>query len=331
MRPRLRAFTTDRRRVLILGAGALAAAATPASAQNRPAPRLGVVATVAQVGDIVARLGGDRVRVTTLLGEGVDPHTYRLTRADTNRLAQADMIVWIGLGLEAQFERTLTEFARRKPVIAVGELLPRDRLLADPEYQGRFDPHVWNDPILFARGVEAVRDALIMRDPTGADLFRRNAAEMVADLQRLDAYTRQAVGTIPAERRVLVTAHDAFAYFGRAYGIEVHGIQGLSTESEAGVREVQRLVELIVTRRVPAVFVESSVADRNVRALIEGAAARGQEVRIGGELFSDALGAPGTYEGTLIGMLDHNVTTIVRALGGEAPERGMQNRLGQRQ
>jgi manganese/zinc/iron transport system substrate-binding protein len=316
------------RRALLTAA--LAAAALPSGAAFAQERRraLGVVATVAMVGDTVARIGGERVRVTTLMGEGVDPHTYRQTRADVNRLAGADMIFWMGLDLEAQLERLLTDFARRKPVVALGELLPRERLLAHSEYADRFDPHVWMDPTLWARAAEAARDALIVRDPAGADLFRRNAAGLIEELQRLDAYAKRVFPSVPERARVLITAHDAFNYFGRAYGLEVHGIQGLSTESEAGVREIQRLVDLLVERRIQAVFVESSVADRNVRALVEGAAARGHAVRIGGELFSDALGRPGSYEGTLIGMLDHNVTTIVRALGGEAPERGMQGRLG---
>jgi manganese/zinc/iron transport system substrate-binding protein len=314
------------RRALLVGTAALGLVG-PAAAQRRP-QRLNVVATVAMVGDMVARVGGERVRVTNLMGEGVDPHTYRQTRADMNRLAAADMIFWNGLYLEAQLERVLQDFARRKPVVAIGELLPRDRLLADPEFQGRFDPHVWMEPALWSRAVEAIRDALITRDPQGADTFRANAAAVLAELERLDAYARRIFATVPERSRVLVTAHDAFSYMGRAYGLEVHGIQGLSTESEAGVREIQRLVDLLVERRIQAVFVETSVADRNVRALIEGAAARGHIVQIGGELFSDALGKPGTYEGTLIGMLDHNFTTIVRALGGDAPERGMQGRLG---
>lgn len=316
----------SRRDLLAAGVAILPVlAAGPAVAQRA---RLNVVATVAMVGDVVARIGGERVRVTTLLGPGVDPHTYRQTRADMNRLAAADMIFWNGLYLEAQLERPLQDFARRKPVVAVGELLPRDRLLADPDYPTRFDPHVWMDAALWARAAESVRDALIVRDPGGADVFRRNAATLLEEFRRLDDYARRSFATVPERSRVLVTAHDAFSYMGRAYGFEVHGIQGLSTESEAGVREIQALVDLLVERRVAAVFVESSVSDRNVRALVEGAAARGHAVRIGGELFSDAMGRPGTYEGTIIGMLDHNVTTIVRALGGDAPEKGMQGRLG---
>jgi manganese/zinc/iron transport system substrate-binding protein len=172
-----------------------------------------------------------------------------------------------------------------------------------------------------------VRDRLTARDPAGAAAYAANAARHVADLEALDAYARRVLAAIPEASRVLVTAHDAFNYLGRAYGLEVRGIQGISTESEAGLREIEALVDLLVARRVGAVFVESSVSDRNVRALVEGAAARGHKVVIGGELYSDALGAPATYEGTYVGMIDHNVTTIARALGGEAPAAGRLGRL----
>lgn len=160
--------------------------------------------------------------------------------------------------------------------------------------------------------------------------FRRNLGALQARIAALDAYAERAIASIPAQQRVLVTAHDAFNYFARRYRIEVKGIQGLSTESEAGVRRIQELVGLLVDRRIPAVFVESSVSDRNVLALIEGARARGHAVALGGELFSDAMGPPGSYEGTYVGMIDHNVTTVVRALGGQAPEKGFQGRLGSR-
>jgi manganese/zinc/iron transport system substrate-binding protein len=158
--------------------------------------------------------------------------------------------------------------------------------------------------------------------PDHAEIFRANARTHLAEISDLAVYSQTALASIPAEARVLITAHDAFNYFGAAYGFEVVGIQGISTESEAGLSRISELVQMLVARDIRAVFVESSVSDRNIRALIEGAAARGHQVAIGGELFSDAMGAPGTYEGTYLGMIDHNVTTIVRALGGDAPERG---------
>jgi manganese/zinc/iron transport system substrate-binding protein len=295
-----------------------------AAAQTR---KLKVVTTVSMLADAVRAVAGNRVDVTSLLGEGVDPHTYRPTRSDIARLSGADLVIANGLHLEAQLDEPLKALSRTKPVVLAAERIPREQLLAAADYPGRFDPHVWMDPKLWTLVVEAVRDALTQRDPAGRATYAAGAQAYAAELADIDSYSRKVLESVPQSLRVLITAHDAFNYFGRAYGFEVEGIQGLSTESEAGLRRVEELVRLIVSRRIRGVFVESSVPDRNVRALIEGAAARGHELILGGELFSDALGAPGSYEGTVIGMLDHNVTTIARALGGEAPGRGMAGKL----
>ncbi|MBY0531602.1 MAG: zinc ABC transporter substrate-binding protein [Xanthobacteraceae bacterium] len=277
--------------------------------------------------DTVRAVGGIRVEVTSLLGEGVDPHTYRPTRADIARLSAADLVVANGLHLEAQLDETLKSLARSKPVLFAAEKIPAAQLLADDEYKDRKDPHVWMDPKLWAIVVETVRDVLIARDPAGKATYETGAKAYVSEIMRLDEYAQKILKTVPESSRVLITAHDAFSYFGRAYGFEVEGIQGMSTESEAGLKRIEELVTLIVTKKIRAVFVESSVPERNVRALVEGARARGHKIEVGGELFSDALGAPGTYEGTLVGMLDHNVTTISRALGGQTPPRGLNGKL----
>lgn len=297
---------------------------TSAKAQQKP---LRVVATVSMLADTVRAVGGSRVEVASLLGEGVDPHTYRPTRADIARLSSADLVIANGLHLEAQLDETLKALARSKPVLFAAEKIPQSELLADEDYKDRKDPHVWMDPKLWSIVVEAVRDTLIERDPAGRAAYQAGAAAYLAELSRLADYSRKILNTVPKEARVLITAHDAFGYFGRAYGFDVEGIQGLSTESEAGLKRIEELVTLLVSRKVRAVFVESSVPERNVRALVEGARARGHQVVVGGELYSDALGAPGTYEGTLIGMLDHNVTTISRALGGDTPLRGLNGKL----
>ncbi|MCP3904246.1 MAG: zinc ABC transporter solute-binding protein, partial [Planctomycetes bacterium] len=214
-----------------------------------------------------------------------------------------------------------------KPVYAVTELVDERYLLQPKAFAGHFDPHVWMDVRGWMKAVQAVSGTMIDVDPDGAEIYRANTIAYLGELQRLDDYARSCIESIPAQRRVLITAHDAFNYFGRAYGIEVLGIQGISTESKAGVSDINRLVDTIVDRKIAAVFVETSVAERNVRALVQGAASRDQEIAVGGLLFSDAMGAPGTYEGTYIGMIDHNVTTITRALGGTAPERGLNDRL----
>lgn len=281
-----------------------------------------MVATTGMIADAAMAVGGDLVEVTALMGPGVDPHAYRQTRSDIVATAQADLVLWNGLYLEAQLEEFLLELAETRPVIAVAEAIPETQLIGSEDYEGRFDPHVWMNPNLWSRVVLATRDAMIAVQPEAADSFRANADAHLAELADLAVYSQTVLASIPAEARVLLTAHDAFNYFGAAYGFEVVGIQGISTESEAGLQRIAELVDMLVARDIRAVFVETSVSDRNIRALIEGAAARGHEVVIGGELFSDAMGAPGTYEGTYLGMIDHNVTTIARALGGQAPARG---------
>lgn len=279
----------------------------------RAAP-LNVVATTGMLADTVRAVGGERTAVHALMGTGVDPHTYRQTRSDIQRMTRADLVVWHGLFLEAQLEKFFHDLSRHRRVVALTEAIPKDLLHASEDYPGRYDPHVWMDPKLWRYVVIATRDTLIDSDPEGRSTFEANAAVYLAQLDALDAQSRDQLAAVAKEARVLVTAHDAFGYFGRAYGFKVLGIQGISTESEASLNQIERLVKVLVERRIKAIFVESSVADRNVRALVEGAAARGRTVRIGGELYSDAMGAPGSREGTYLGMLEHNVATIATAL-----------------
>ncbi|KXJ58761.1 MAG: manganese transporter [Thalassospira sp. Nap_22] len=288
---------------------------------------LNVVATTSMIADAARQVAGDRAEVTALMGPGVDPHSYRQTRSDIAALARADLVLWHGLYLEAQLEEFFLDLGKRRNVVAVGEAVAREKLLSHADYEGRFDPHVWMDPKLWETVVYAVRDALIKSDPDGEATYNANADAHVAEIEKLVAYMTSVTATVPKQSRVLLTAHDAFSYFGRGYDFDVLGIQGISTESEAGLRRVEELVDTIVERKISAVFVESSVPERNVRALIEGASARGQDVTIGGTLYSDAMGEPGSYEGTYIGMIDHNATLITRALGGDAPEGGFQGKL----
>lgn len=294
------------------------------AAQAKP---LNVVATTSMIADAARQVAGERAEVRALMGPGVDPHSYRQTRSDIAAMARADLVLWHGLYLEAQLEEFFLDLEKRRNVVAVGEAIDTSRLLSHADYEGRYDPHVWMDPQLWEIVVMAVRDALIKTDPDGKATYHANADKHRADIARLIDYMKTVSVTVPENSRVLLTAHDAFSYFGRGYDFDVLGIQGISTESEAGLRRVEELVDTIVDRKISAVFVESSVPERNVRALIEGAEARGQHVVIGGTLFSDAMGEPGTYEGTYIGMIDHNVTLITRALGGDAPEGGLQGQL----
>ena len=288
------------------------------------------VATTGMVGDIVRNVAGDRAEVAVIMGPGVDPHLYTASRDDVARMGRADIIFYSGLLLEGKMTDALVRIAGRKPVMAVTEALDESYLLEPEEYAGLYDPHLWMDPTAWSRCVNAVAERLAEFDPPNADLYRRNAEDYRRQLEELYDYGRQALGTIPEGSRVMITSHDAFNYFGRAFGIEVHGIQGLSTQSEAGLARINELVDMIVDRNIRAVFAETSVPQRSIESLVNGARARGHEVRIGGELFSDAMGTRSTYEGTYIGMIDHNITTVTRALGGEAPERGMQGKLGGR-
>ena len=316
------------RRTLLAGVGTVLLAALALNPAQAVGGRLNVVATTGMIADAITQVGGERVEVRALMGPGVDPHGYRQTRSDIMAMTSADAVFWHGLFLEAQLEQFFHELGDIKPVVALAELLPQDSLLGSEEYEGRHDPHVWMDPALWADVVEAARDALTDLDPEGAETFAANAETHLQELSELQDYAAGVLATVPPEARVLVTAHDAFNYFGRAYDYEVMGIQGISTESEAGLAQIESLVRLLVDRRIGGIFVESSVSDRNVMALIEGARAQGHDLTIGGELFSDAMGSPGSYEGSYIGMIDHNVTTITRALGGEAPEKGMKGLLG---
>ncbi len=287
------------------------------------------VATVGMVGDVVRAVAGEHAEVETLIRPGVDPHLYRPTRDAMAALQSADAVFYVGLLLEGKMTDALIRTANEgRRVFAVAEAVDPSVLLEPEDFAGHYDPHLWMDPALWVQTVDIVRERLAEMDPDHADDYAANAAAFKTELEQLDAYAERALATVPESRRVLVTAHDAFNYFGRRFGFEVVGIQGLSTESEAGVRDIERLVDLLVERDVPAVFVESTVPEKNVRALIDGARQRGHAVTIGGELFSDAMGEVGTYEGTYVGMIDHNVTTVARALGGEAPPEGMRDRLG---
>lgn len=306
--------------------------ATPVPAGPLPGSGEGrlmqVVATTGMIADPARAIAGDRAMVTALIAPGVDPHLFKPTRSDVQRLLNADIILTNGLLLEGRMGDALARAsAAGRSVRAVAELVdPALRLAAEEEGKAH-DPHLWMDPSAWARVVEVIRDVLIEADPEGAETYRKNCAAYVAELDALDAYAKAQLGAIPPDRRVLVTAHDAFRYFGRRYDLTVLGVQGISTESEAGLQDIERLVSLLVERRVPAVFAESTVSDRSVQALVAGARARGHSVTLGPSLYSDALGDVDTYEGTYIGMIDHNVTTIARALGGSPPERGMRGKL----
>lgn len=286
-----------------------------------------VLATVGMVADVVREIGGDRVEVAQLMGPGVDPHLYKATRDDVQQIMSADVIFTSGLMLEGRLEDTFNKVAATKPVFAMTSTLPTDLLLSPEGAGGHPDPHVWMDVAAWANCLDVISSGLSKSIPEYTEEFQSRSVAYRKTLQSLHEYGLTSIGSVPKEHRVLVTSHDAFNYFGRAYGLEVIGVQGLSTESEAGLQRINELVDLLVERKVAAVFVESSVPQKNILALIDGARSRGHEVKIGGELFSDAMGPAGSYEGTYVGMLDHNITLVTKALGGTAPERGFCGKL----
>jgi manganese/zinc/iron transport system substrate-binding protein len=314
--------------VLLLLAGS---GCKPSSSVNTPKPdgKYQIVTTCGMVTDIVRQVAGDHAEVTGLMGEGVDPHMYKPTRGDVKRLSEADVIIYSGLLLEGRMADLFTKMARNRPVYAVTEQIAEEPnfLLHPTGAEAHADPHVWMDVAAWSRCTATVADALSEYDPEHAADYRANAEAYQAKLMQLDDYVKRVIDSIPAEQRVLITAHDAFGYFSRAYEIPVMSIQGISTESEAGVDDINRLVDAIVKRKISAVFIETSVSPKNIRAVLEGCADRGWQVEIGGTLFSDAMGKSDTYEGTYMGMLDHNATLIARSLGGEAPATGFQGKL----
>lgn len=276
---------------------------------------ISVAATTTMVADLVRQVGGERVQVHGLMGPGVDPHLYKASAQDVVKLQRAQVIFYNGLLLEGKMADLMTRMARSKrTVYAVTEAVPEDLLLSPEEFAGHHDPHLWLDVSLWAQCIGTVRDGLIAADKEGSDYYTARAATVKREMAELHAWALAKAGELPKERRILITSHDAFNYFGRAYGFDVVGLQGISTVTEAGLADMTQMVDLIRQRGAPAIFVESSVPPQAIQRIAADAG-----VRVGGELFSDAMGTPGDIEngydlGTYQGMIRHNLTTIVEAL-----------------
>ncbi len=276
--------------------------------------RPSIVTTTGMIADLAKTIVGDAATVHSLMGPGVDPHLYKPTEGDVRRLSEADLVLYNGLHLEGKMADILGKMGREKSVVPVAEVLRPDQLLSPPGFSGQPDPHVWFDVGLWAQTIDAILPAVEKLVPEKKGLFADTASALRAELLELDEWVLSRIRSLPEERRILVTAHDAFGYFGRRYGMEVVGLQGISTATEAGVRDVTRLVDLIVARSIPAIFVESSVSSRSIESVQAACRERGHSVEIGGSLFSDAMGADGTEGGTYPGMVRQNVETIVGAL-----------------
>ena len=295
--------------VVAILSGAWAVAQTPVN----------VLATVGMIGDVARNVGGDCVDVEVMMGPGIDPHLYQASARDIQKLSEADIIFYTGYALEGQLGDVLERFGRQKPTLALAPAaIQESELIASDDSYG-VDPHLWMDASLWAKLAPLIASELTGLAPDCAEGFEQRAEGFVLELDALHHWINGAILSIPEGQRLLVTAHDAFAYYGRAYGIEVLGIQGISTESEAGIADIRDTAKLVGERQVPAVFVESTINPRTIQAVVEAAAQAGHELAIGEELYSDAMGDEGSYGGTYIGMLYSNTSHIVAGLGGEAP------------
>lgn len=278
--------------------------------------KIKVTTTVGMITDVVRQVGGERVEVTGLMQAGVDPHLYKASEGDINKLDKADIIFYNGLHLEGKMVEIFEKMAKKKTTVAVSDNIDPSLLRTGAEIglDTEYDPHIWFNVKLWMKATESIRDTLAGYDPDNAEEYKNNAEAYLKQLQQLDAEVAEKIKTIPEQSRVLVTAHDAFGYFGDAYGLKVMGLQGMSTASEAGTKDVTDLRDFLVDNQIKAVFIESSVPRKAIDAVIEGAKEKGHELTIGGELFSDAMGEEGTPEGTYIGMVRHNADTIAGAL-----------------
>lgn len=276
--------------------------------------KLNIVATTGMIADALKNIVGDHASVEVLMGPGVDPHLYKATQGDLKRLTEADAIFYNGLHLEGKMGEVLKKLGRLKPVVAVADQLPKEVLINSTDYASAYDPHVWFDVSLWSQVVEITGQQMGQIDEVHAEIYQQNAKDYQESLDSLHDWVTSAIQMVPERQRVLITAHDAFEYFGRAYGIEVRGLQGISTVSEFGLRDVTELADFISSRRIKAVFVESSVPAKALEAVVEGVEQRGHATEIGGTLYSDAMGAEGTDASTYAGMVRSNVNTIVNAL-----------------
>ncbi len=272
-----------------------------------------IICTTSMITDIVKTVVGNTAQVYGLMGPGVDPHLYRARESDVAKLSNADIIFYNGLHLEGKMADLFEKMKTYKKTVAVADAIPKEKLIAS-EFEGHYDPHIWFDVFIWSMVAKHIANVLCEYYPKHCPAYQQRAKDYAQKLDELDRYIQQQIATIPSKNRTLITAHDAFEYFGRRYGLNVRGLQGISTESEAGTKDVQELVNFIVQTRIPAIFVESSIPKRTVQAVREAVQAQGWNLTIGNELYSDALGTAGTPSGSYVGMVKHNIDSIVKGL-----------------
>ncbi|NNC95740.1 MAG: zinc ABC transporter solute-binding protein [Chitinophagales bacterium] len=276
--------------------------------------KLYIVTTTGMIADGIRNICGDAAEVVPLMGSGIDPHYYKATQSDLEKLRKADIIFYNGLLLEGKMTAIFEKLAKTKAVFAVSNNLSKDQIRQDPQNPGVSDPHIWFDVSLWSSCMSYAANLLVEKDPANEAIYKANAEQYLGDLKELHVRTKNKISEIPDSQRVLITTHDAFGYFGRAYDMEVHGLQGISTVSDIGLADIKEMTEMIISRNIKAVFVESSVSDRDINAVISGCKEKGHQLKLGGVLYADAMGEDGTVEGTYIGMVNSNVDKIVNAL-----------------
>lgn len=295
--------------------GFLTGCGSDASTDAAESDKLFVVATTGMIADVAREIAGDHAEVLALMGPGVDPHLYKSKPSDLKNLQRADLILYNGLHLEGKMAEVLEQLGRTQEVIAVGESVPENLLIQHGAAgSDSYDPHIWFDVALWKQTISPISEALGRLDTMHAEVYATHGAQYAMRLDSLDRWVQDTLGTVPADRRVLVTAHDAFSYFGRAYDVEVRGLQGISTVAEFGIRDVRELVDFLVSQHIKAVFVESSISTKSLDAVVAGCKERGHEITIGGTLYSDAMGEAKGPAGNYEGMVRTNVRTIVSAL-----------------
>lgn len=295
-------------------AGTVAGCAAAAPGDGSADGSLRVVTTTNFITDTAEQIGGDRVRVTGLMGAGVDPHLYRAQAGDVRTLQEADVVFWNGLELESKMAEVFTELGETRPVVAVSEAIPPERRLPAGTTGTEYDPHTWFDPTRWEFAARAIADAYRRADPHGSAYYDQRLKTFLGALRDLDAYARQRLAAVPERSRVLVTSHDAFGYFADAYGFDLAPIQGISTQAEATTADIQRVAGVIATRQVRTVFVESSVPRQTIEAVLAAARRQGREAGIGGQLYGDNAGERGSPQGSYVGALRHNVDLIADGL-----------------
>ena len=273
-----------------------------------------VVATTGMLYDAVVNIAGGKVTAEAIMGPGVDPHLYKATQGDLAKFNKADLIIYNGILLEGKMSEILKKLGRQKPTIPAAESIPNEMLISAIGYEDAYDPHVWFDIRRWKYAVKSISHALIQLDSANQGFYEANTDKYISKLDSLDAYIKDRISEIPDNQRILITAHDAFTYFGDAYGLRVEGLQGISTVADFGLKDIADLIDLIIDNNIKAIFIETSVSEKSINAVVAGCKEKGHDVRIGGYLYSDAMGEPGTSEGTYTGMFKKNVETIVNAL-----------------